>query len=111
MNLDDQIEAAWKKYRPEALSTNSMALSHDVFTAGYLAALRSMFVEVKPEDVKHRESYWCLTSRGWKVLKWLSGMEWWDCHSETAYRVSDVSMIMDHNSTLSPSVLFTEGRA
>lgn len=106
MGVQDQIDAAWKKQCEDF----SRASERRMFEVGYLAALRSLFVEVKPEDAKHRENYWCLTSSGWKVLKWLSGMEWWDCRSETAYRVSDVSMIMDRNSPPSPSDLFTEGR-
>lgn len=108
MSIEDQIATAWKRQ----IDTDGVdwASDSECFARGYLAGLRDLFVEVKPEDAKHRESYWCLTSGGWKVLKWLSGMEWWDCHSETAYRVSDVSMVMDHTSLPSPSDLFTENK-
>lgn len=51
MSIESQIEAAWKEYKPEALSTNSMALSHDVFTAGYLAALRSLYRDATFEEL------------------------------------------------------------
>lgn len=58
MSIESQIEAAWREYKPAALSTNSMVMSHDVFREGYLAALRSLFVEVKPEDCREHENYW-----------------------------------------------------
>lgn len=38
----------------------------DGFEVGYLAALRSLFVEVKPEDCQDFEWYWILTDDGWR---------------------------------------------
>lgn len=58
MSIESQIEAAWKEYKPEALSTNSMALSHDVFAAGYRAALRGIYREVEIDDMVVGRSYW-----------------------------------------------------
>ena len=58
MSINEQIEAAWKEYKPEALSTNSMVLSHDVFTAGYLAALRKFCPEIEPSEMVVGRYYW-----------------------------------------------------
>lgn len=101
MSIQDQVEAAWKKYRPEALSTNSMSLSHDVFTAGYLAALRSLFVEVKPGEVSAGVDYWILRDGEWRDA-------WWFSDRLALGEAMNCERILKLNLP-SPSDLFTEG--
>lgn len=57
MTFDEQIETAWKEYKPVALSTNSMVLSHDVFAAGYRAMAKRLYRQVKPEEIEDGELY------------------------------------------------------
>jgi len=115
-SIQDQIAAAWKKYRPEALSTNSMALSHDVFTAGYLAALRSLYVDLdlNMSECCDFEWYWILTDDGWHhAMRVDFGFDivspagddlLFSCGQEDVRRVVEARLP-------SPSDLFTEGRA
>lgn len=52
MTLDEQIEAAWKNgdFMPETGSKYEF----DAFAAGYRAMAKSLYREVKPEDVKRK---------------------------------------------------------
>lgn len=110
MSIDEQIEAAWIEYVNDMDEDvrNTVAFHSDVFDAGYRAALRWLFTEIKPEELKHRETYWCLTPDGWIVLKWLSGMQWWDSHKEKAYKSNQVSKILDDAMFPSPAEVFGE---
>lgn len=73
MSIESQIEAAWKEYKPEALSTNSMALSHDVFTAGYLANMKHiagiLYVEVTESRLDHGGEYYTLRDGEWRFCR------------------------------------------
>lgn len=65
MSIESQIEAAWKEESPKVRESLQCSRASQVlgaaeigFTAGYLAALRSLYVEVKPEDCREHEKYW-----------------------------------------------------
>lgn len=63
MSIEQQIAAAWKEYKPQFYNdveysvSTMLEASEESFSAGYLAALRSLFVEVKPEDIEDGELY------------------------------------------------------
>lgn len=80
MRLNEQIEAAWKEFR----SKNGMRVSCQDFAEIYRAAMRSLYVEVKPENMKPGETYmmlldgvWierqCVTVEYLRQLAWMSG--------------------------------------
>ena len=73
MTFDEQIEAAWKECKPEALVTNSMVVSHDVFAAGYRAALNHiagiLYVEVKESRLDHAGEYYVLRDGEWRFYR------------------------------------------
>jgi hypothetical protein len=59
MNLDERIESAWKehcsvRYYATERGTDD---AEDEFKSGYRAAMRSLYVEVKPEEVKPNRGY------------------------------------------------------
>lgn len=56
MSINEQIEAAWKERCGENITHPPGAAW--IFAAGYRAAIRSLYVEVKPEDVKHGQIYY-----------------------------------------------------
>lgn len=74
MSIDEQIETAWKEHYAETVSKTKIGpLSIGSFAAGYLAALRSLYVEVKPEDDRIRDSVEC-----WARIqdRWYPGVYW-----------------------------------
>jgi hypothetical protein len=101
MTIDEQVEAAWEEYKPEALSTNSMVLSHDVFAAGYLAMAKSLYVEVKPEDSQIQDSVEC-----WARInnRWYWGV-YWKAADEIDFRPSSGLKCGAHARTRFDSVL------
>ena len=117
-SIQDQIAAAWKKYS----ESSSVMKNRENFEAGYLAGLRSLFVEVKPEDLVKNERYHvAFIENGnlvWRknvmvslsrphLLCW-SGSKGWDW--EYAERSTAVRAFKMATTILpSPSDLFTEG--
>lgn len=62
MSINEQVESAWKRELPKVRESLQCSRASQVlgaaeigFAAGYLAALRSLYVEVKPEDVEDGE--------------------------------------------------------
>lgn len=55
MSIESQIEAAWKEQWNSPGEHSGK--SYTDFTAGYIAALRSLFVEVNPEDLQEGGIY------------------------------------------------------
>lgn len=60
MSIDEQIEAAWGEYRSKQhfRTLKEECAAEKAFDEGYLAALRKLFVEVKPEDCAEYGVYW-----------------------------------------------------
>lgn len=56
MSLQEKIEEAWVEYS----ESSPLMKNRENFEAGYRAALRGLYVEVKLEDVKRDEIYWFL---------------------------------------------------
>jgi len=71
MNLDERIESAWKEY-VKSVSMDDRIISSRSFTAGYRAAMRSLYVEVKPEDVRGGVDYWAVVDGQWTPVWWFS---------------------------------------
>lgn len=71
MSIQDQIDAAWKKRYAGKVGIFPVGCG-DFFEAGYLAALRSLFVEVKPGEVSSGVDYWILRDGEWRDAWWFS---------------------------------------
>lgn len=100
MSVQDQIDAAWKA-RCNGWDLGSTARVS--FEAGYIAGLRSLFVEVKPEDARAGVDYWVLRNGRWSSA-------WWFSDELTRQKSKECERILYFN-PISPSGLFTEGRA
>lgn len=124
MNLNEQIESAWKEYKPVFYSdveySNSMMseASEESFAAGYRAALRSLYVESGIDELRdwwnrcedeYDTPFWGLVDGKWIRIT----ARWF----RTGYRVSelgtetivDPSRIIRLNENLpSPSEIFGE---
>ena len=79
MNLNEQIEAAWKDESPKVRESLQCSRASQVwgaaeigFTAGYRAALQSLYVEVKPGEVLAGVDYWVLRDGEWRDAWWFS---------------------------------------
>lgn len=62
MSIDEKIKAAWKVYS----ESSPQMKNRENFESGYRAALRDLFVEVRPEDFVDGEIY----SARWKGQSW-----------------------------------------
>lgn len=66
MSVEERIEAAWESYCGDAeLNPNIHPEKQDGFREGYLAALASLFVEVRPENMRPGETYLMLIDGEW----------------------------------------------
>jgi len=97
MSIQDQIDAAWKKQCEDF----SRASERRMFEVGYLAALRSLFVEVKPGEVSAGVDYWILRDGEWREA-------WWFSDRLALGEAKNCKRILKLNLP-SPSDLFTEG--
>lgn len=115
MSIDEQIEAAWKEQEEKF----SQASPRRMFEMGYLAALRSLYVEVKPEDMECGIEYAAAIKVDGKI-EWKSGilvslsdngrvcqLDGWGW---LYYPRSDVVMAMTPNPLPSPSDIFGRGK-
>lgn len=98
MSIEDQITAAWKKQCEDF----SRASERRMFEVGYLAALRSLFVEVESEDARAGVDYWVLRDGRWSSA-------WWFSDELTRQKSKECERILYFN-PISPSDLFGEGR-
>jgi len=72
MNLDERIEAAWKELSGYAnVSTGRDRL---VFTLGYRESMRSLYVEVKPEEMAVGREYTALIRQDYGLVQWFDGV-------------------------------------
>ena len=67
MNLDERIESAWKEY-VKSVSMDDRIISSRSFTAGYRAAMRSLYVDrdLNMSECVDYEWYWIRTDDGWQ---------------------------------------------
>ncbi len=73
MSLQEQIDEAWKSGLPWIAEDDYPTvpieqmnrLLKETFSDGYRAAMKSLFLEVKPEDVKPDTTYYFLTDDKW----------------------------------------------
>lgn len=85
MNLDERIESAIKPeienwhtehslvvYRQKYEMAGQLIEFQDGFEKGYRAAMRSLYVEVKPEDVRGGVDYWAVLDGKWIPVWWFS---------------------------------------
>lgn len=79
MNLDERIESAWKEQSSEARKWLQCSRESQLlraagfgFEEGYRAAMRSLFVDVKPEDVLSGVDYWAIVDGQWIPVWWFS---------------------------------------
>jgi len=82
MNLDERAELAFEHHIDNyGIDWGSNC---ELFSAGYRAAMRSLYVEVKPEARRHREVYDCELRDGqWvRLMHFAAGYAYWDCHRE-----------------------------
>jgi len=107
MNLDERIEAAWKEY-VKSVSMDDRIISSRSFTAGYRAAMRSLYVEVKPEDRRHRAVYDCELRDGqWvRLMHFAAGHAYWNCHREHSVEYDDVLRTVRLDVIPSPAEIF-----
>ncbi len=73
MSLQEQIDEAWKELSSEMEVATTR--DRDIFEAGYRAALASLYVEVKPEDVLACTDYITFENGKWWNRWWFSH-EW-----------------------------------
>lgn len=78
MSIESQIKAAWKEESPKVRESLQCSRASQVlgaaeigFTAGYLAALRGLYREFKPEDVSPDGWYYFLTRPENDTPRWL----------------------------------------
>lgn len=102
MSIEEKVQAAWEQQcRDDELSPNLSPEKREGFELGYRAALRGLFVEVAPKEVRPDITYMMLIDGEWherrvvmiELLKVLAR------ESEKIYRVN----------LPSPSEIFGEG--
>ena len=78
MNLDERIESAWKEQSSEARKWLQCSRESQLlraagfgFEEGYRAAMRSLYVEVKPRDMKMGREYIVWISEEYSRERWL----------------------------------------
>ena len=106
MSEEQQISEAWETYSvirdtgetPEETFKNGARGGIEI---GRLAALRSMFVEVKPGEVSAGVDYWILRDGEWRDA-------WWFSDRLALGEAMNCERILKLNLP-SPSDLFTEG--
>lgn len=122
MSIQEQIDAAWKGRFGENITNPPGA--EWIYHEGYLAALRSLFVEVKPEDLgnKYHDHIWVRLKDGvWHESSGINGGFVYLLRAETdgyIYRswtekrpADEVDLVVGLADLPSPSDLFMEGRA
>lgn len=130
MNIDEQITSAWKRELPKVRESLQCSRASQVlgaaeigFAAGYRAGLRSLYVEVKPEDLgnKYHDHIWVRLKDGvWHESSGINGGFVYLLRAETdgyIYRswtekrpADEVDLVVGLADLPSPSDLFTEGR-
>lgn len=105
MSIDEQIESAWIGFLSSRQEGHWVRES---FEAGYRAALRSVWKEVPYDELEHGCVYHCLVLSGWRELKWLSGMQWWDSFEKKEYGMKDVKKVLNYVGAIDPADLFGE---
>lgn len=118
MSINDKIEAAWEgESEPVRLLLRwhhrQMDAANFGFAAGYLAALRGIYVEVKPEDLVNGKTYWCLVFSDYLDREtWIEmsfhGNSWWYNFEGFGFEADEVKRIVERASIPSPSEVFGE---
>lgn len=114
MSINDKIEAAWEQYYEDAMTKTQFGpLSIGSFAAGYRAALRSLYVEIQPEDLVNGKTYWCLVFSDYLDREtWIEmsfhGNSWWYDFEGFGFEADEVKRIVERASLPSPSEVFGE---
>lgn len=113
MSIDEQKNKAWREYL-ERYGDEAASNCQDVFDEGYLAALRKLFVEVKPEDLVNGKMYWCLVfsdyldSETWIEMSF-HGNSWWYDFEGFGFEADEVKRVLERANLPSPSDIFGRG--